>query len=51
MYFDVIKKNTEQAKKVYKVNCDTYKWSQSCYKYAYMLDQERKPESIDEVLN
>lgn len=41
MYMDVIKKNPDQAKKVYKVNCDTYGWSHSCYKYAYMRDKEK----------
>ncbi|XP_065205152.1 cytochrome c oxidase assembly factor 7 homolog [Planococcus citri] len=51
MYFDVIKKNVEQAKKVYKVNCDTYRWSHSCYKYAYLKDQEKKDEQKDEVIN
>lgn len=50
MYFDVIKQNTEKAKKVYKVNCDTYNWSHSCYKYAYLIDKDKKPEKVDEVL-
>ena len=49
MYLYTIKKDTEQAKKVLKVNCDQHKWSFSCYKYAYLLDQERKPENLNDV--
>lgn len=49
MYFDVIKNDTEQAKKVFKVNCDSHKWSFSCYKYGYYLDKENKPENVDDV--
>ncbi|KAK7583878.1 hypothetical protein V9T40_004841 [Parthenolecanium corni] len=51
MYFDVIKNDIEQAKKVYKVNCDSYKWSFSCYKYGYLLDKENKPENVDNVIH
>lgn len=49
MYLMNISKNLEQAKKVYKVNCDTYKFSYSCYKYAYLRDQENKESLKDEV--
>ena len=49
MYLQTIKKDTEQAKKVFKVNCDQHKWSFSCHKYAYLLDQERKQENLDDV--
>lgn len=49
LFLDNTQKDPEQAKKVFKVNCDTNKWGQSCYRYAYALDQEKKPENVDKV--